>query len=364
MSTLRICGLSLVLAVGLVVCAVGTEASAASALKIILTSDALGLGSNDINHGKNGTAVEADRPGKLVTDLSPNAGSVLTIQMDTKAGPGTPSNKLLVTITTQTHMDVETGVPAGADFQGGVIALTNHNTTKDETAKEGLGVRAFGIDFVPGSPTHGRRYSDPNFVGDNGHGFQMEGSKEVSGGVAQESWDMTTGTDWERFIDHQPEVPDNKPPHVDELVKFDFNDQELAIPAWGTTFELTKVTAGSGPLDLGVELAIRLIDGREVLRSYAALSDASDVFSLKDGYSDVVIVSLNGPSLGLLGTDLVDWVMIRAIDDVADDPKGTDEHFLIGGFSLAGGEPGPIPEPATMSLLALGAVAALRRKRK
>ena len=56
--------------------AVALSGSANAAVtSILLTTDDLGLGSSDINHDKNGTAIEDDRPGKLVTSSANNIGS-------------------------------------------------------------------------------------------------------------------------------------------------------------------------------------------------------------------------------------------------------------------------------------------------
>ena len=173
----------------------------ADTITIELTTDALGLGSTEINYAGNDSAVEADRPGKLVTSTTANVGSVLAIQTNALAGPGDMVNPLLVTVTARTHMDVKTGLPAGYDFQAGVITLTDKD---NDLPKEGLGVRGFGIDLDPASPTYARRYVNPDYIATNGHGFQMEGSKEVSGGVDKEAW--------ADFIADRPIPPKNTPP--------------------------------------------------------------------------------------------------------------------------------------------------------
>ena len=173
----------------------------ADTVSIELTTDALGLGSTEINYAGNDSAVEADRPGKLVTSTTANVGSVLTIQTNGLAGPGDLQNPLLVTVTARTHMDVKTGLPGGYDFQAGVITLTGKD---NDVPEEGLGVRGFGIDLDPASPAYARRHVNPSHTGTNVHGFQMEGSKEISGGVDEEAW--------ADFIAGRPIPPKNTPP--------------------------------------------------------------------------------------------------------------------------------------------------------
>lgn len=99
---------------------------------IELTSDALGLGSSDINYAGNGSPVETDRLGKLITSTANNIGSVLYIQSDGNAG----QSDLLVTVTARSHLDIQNNLPANYDIHAGVITLTNNNS---ELPKEGLG---------------------------------------------------------------------------------------------------------------------------------------------------------------------------------------------------------------------------------
>lgn len=152
---------------------------ASAAATITLTTDALGLGGTDINYGKNGTAVEADRTG-LFMSYDNNVGSVLTIQADGTAGAGSIANPLLVTVTARAHLDVVSGLPADHDIYAGVITLSDGSDTFNQ---EGLGVRAFGIDLDTDSVNYGKRYVNSAYTDSNVHGFQMEGSKEISGGT-------------------------------------------------------------------------------------------------------------------------------------------------------------------------------------
>jgi hypothetical protein len=301
-----------IFAFGLIVACAGTAAAGS----IALTSNALGLGTTDINYAGDGSYVEADRSGKLVTSTLPNVGSVLTIQTDGKAGPGSTANPLLVTVTARSHLDVQNNLPAGYDVHGGIITLSNGPGIQDE----GLGVRAFTIDTRSTSDNYGKRYNDGT-----GKGFRMEGSKEVSGGVDT--------TDWNVFIKSNP-VPKNSPPHVDEDVTFDFNYTQVPVAANSIVVLLTKITAGSknNPFDLSVNLTINLVGGTTIVRSYDYLSNDKGVFSLFPGYTDVIQASFSGASLGISPSDIIDSFTIGAKDDPADGPAGTDEHFLINGF--------------------------------
>jgi len=330
-------------------------------LSIMLTSDDLGLGSAGVNRTGNGSAVEADRPGKLVTSLDANVGSVLTIQTDGLAG----SDSLLVTVTARTYMDVKNNLPAGYDFQGGVITLTK----KDANIwKNGLGVRAFGIDLreeIPSdpdpipNPNYGKRYVNTGYTGTNTHGFQMEGSGEVSGGKEVPDDENDDAADWAYFVKEHPEEPGNNPPHVDEDVTFDFNDSDVDVLAKSIKVLLTKIKAGAGPLDLGLILKITLDDGTMIVdEDYRRLSEApAGIFSIPAGSSDSVLINFDAVSLGIADADLIGSFIIGARDDFADPPEGTDEHFLINGLSYT-------PEPATVSVLVLGGMAILARRRR
>jgi len=315
---------------------------------ISLTAPALGLGGDKINADGNGDPVEADRPGQLVTSTAANIGSVLFVQRDNTAGPGVPGNPLLATITARSHLDIVDDLPPGAEIHAGVITLTDGSKALKD---EGLGVRAFGLDVNQASPNYGKRYVNPAYLNvDNETGFQMEGSKEVSGGV-----DFTS---WMDFIDGHDDPPGNDPPHVDEDVKFDINDAELNIPANSIRVLLTKIKAGGKGDDdmvLAVDLTINLVGGGQIFNSYGFISDAPDVFTQpEDG---VIQIDFSGASLGLTFQDEIDSFVIGARDDPVDPEAPTDEHFLINGFSF-------IPEPTTLSLaLVLMGVAACRRRR-
>jgi len=336
---------SLLVASGLAV-ALGSHANAA-VTSITLTTDALGLGSTDINYAKNGSAVEDDRPGKLVTSSVQNIGSVLTIQTDNLAGPGTLTEPLLATVTARTYMDVTNNLPGGADIYAGVITLTADSGALED---DGLGLRAFGIDTTNGSPNFGKRYQNPAYVSaGNPNGYQMEGSKEVSGGV-----DTTDFNDW---VGGQPGIPNNEPPHVDEDVTFDINDAELEVDVDSVSVLLTNIKAGSDNLfDLAVDLTVNLVGGGTFFSTYERVGDFPGIFS-QFGSDDIIEIDFSG--LGLTGN--VDNFTIGARDDPADAPKETDEHFLINGFTV---DAVPVPEPASAALVAAGLGLALGRRRQ
>ncbi|GAH58321.1 unnamed protein product, partial [marine sediment metagenome] len=210
----------------------------------------------------------------------------------------------------------------------------------------------------PASPTFAKRYVNPAYTATNVHGFQMEGSKEVSGGVDVEAW--------ADFIDGRPISPSNTPPHVDEDVTFDFNNTEVAVAGDSVVVLLTKINAGGKGDDsfaLALDLTINLVGGTSIVRSYEYLSDAPDVFSVPAGYGagdNIMQLDFSGGSLGLTSTDIIDSFTIGARDDPVDAPNGTDEHFLINGFSVDS-----VPEPATMALLAFGGLGVvLKRSRR
>lgn len=326
--------------------------ASASIVSIGLTTDDLGLGSTEINYAGNDSPVEADRPGKLVTSTLPNIGSILYVQTDNLAGQGTPGNPLLATITARSHLAIQTNLPAGYDLYSGVITLSK----KSKALKDnGLGVRAFAIDTSGTATTNsnfGKRYVNPSF---SGNGYQMEGSKEVSGGY--------DSFDFDDFVDGNDVPPKNSPPHVDEDVTFDINDSQVAVAANSVKVLLTKIKAGPGgkdsdPFNLAIDLTINLVGGSIIEKTYDFLSDDTGpggVFNLLAGETKVIEMDFGGDSLGLTSSQLIDSFTIGAREDPADGLKGTDEHFLIHGFSV---DANTVPEPTTMAIWLLGMLAA------
>jgi hypothetical protein len=334
----------------------------ATPVTILLNTDALGLGATDINYAGNNSPVEADRAGKLVTSTTANVGSVLYVQDNNLAGLGTVANPLLATITTRSHLSVQNNLPAGYDLHAGVITLTNDADAIDKT---GLGVRAFAIDTAgtPGSnPNFGKRYVNQTFLndGDNETGFQMEGSKEISGGDGLD--------DFFDFVGDNGVPPTNNPPHVDEDVTFDINDGAVMVEVGSIDVLLTKVKAGSGPLDLALNLSLTVVgDANVYSTTFAALSSYPSVFQILDAMDsdkdEAVVMDFNGLDFaglwGLASTDKVDSFTIGAREDPADGLRETDEHFLISAFSvetMTGPGPNPIPEPSAAVLFCVGAL--------
>lgn len=337
---------SLLLASGFTVALSGSADAAITS--ILLTSADLGLGGSAINSDKNGTAIDDDVAGKLVTSTDQNVGSVLSIQTDNLAGPGTALAPLLATVTARTHMDIVSSLPAGFDFQAGAITLTKDSI---DLEKSGLGVRAFGIDLSAGA-NRGKRYSNPAFVtAGNPSGFQLEGSKEVSGGVEQ--------TDFELWAAGQDPVPGNTPPHVDEDVSFDINDAELNVPADSVRVLITKIKAGNDNLfDVAIDVTINLVGGGVISNSYIPTAGAFPGIFSQVGALDILEIDFSGIA-GTAGFN-VDSFTIGARDDPADGPAETDEHFLIHGFTV---DATLVPEPAAFALLTagMGLIASRRR---
>jgi len=74
----------------------------ADIVSVKLTTDALGLGSDDLNDGKDGVLISADITGKLITSPTTGGGSKLYVQHSGLAGSGTTADPLLCTITART----------------------------------------------------------------------------------------------------------------------------------------------------------------------------------------------------------------------------------------------------------------------
>jgi hypothetical protein len=283
-------------------------------------------------------------PGKFITSSTTGQGSILTIQKDGKAGAGSVSNPLLVTVTAKTHLDVTSGLPAQNDYQAGVIYMTSSATTVKDN---GLGVVAFtvGTDAL-------RTFS--------GTAAKIEGSKEVSGGTdPNTTWDGMNGA-----------------PHVDEEAIFNFNTS-LNLAAKSFTITLTKFdgtgTGGglNGTQD-AIWLHIDLVGGgsRELQAATASNSGgANPLFTQIGAAADQVFnVNFNATVLNLSATDRISSFFVRAIDDNPSAPTGTAEHFLINGFTYSDNPVGAdgVPLPATVwgGLVLLGGMSVRRNRAK
>jgi len=295
-----------------------------------LTSEALGLGNSDINKEK---TVNADMPGKLITSSTTGEGSILTIQESGLAGPGTGSDPLWVTVTAKTRLDTVNYPWAGGDprdYQAGVIYISKESSDLPDGAKEGLGVRAFKVDSA-GMRTYKDGLAEL---------IEVEGSKPVSGGTGPDTFD--------------PLNP-NGAPHVDEVVKFDFNPL-FNVDAMSVKVLLSEIKVKDGqPGDLMLDLYIKLTSGVEIDLDSLKLSTSS-IFEQVDLTYDK-LWELNFSAISGLGAgDFVDYFEILAIDPlIGGQTRATAEHFLITGFTA-------VPEPATIALLGLGSLVLIRKR--
>lgn len=285
-----------------------------------LTDAGLGLGTGDkINDG---STVDADIVGKLITSSSVGSGSQLFINTLGMAGNST----LAMTVTARTHLDVTSGYPGGdpGDYQAGVLYLSKENKVKDN----GLGVRAFTV-----NKTTALRTFD---TGGNGRA-KIEGSKEVSGGTQDSTYDASDP---------------NGAPHVDEDVQFTMAS-DFDLDAGSLEFLLTKMEDGDR-----VDFWVHTRDGSDYHDTFLGLADDPSFLSIYGASGDKVKKLSSSGFAGISGKE-VDWVRIRAVDDDPDHPRGTAEHFLInsiGGVNL-------VPEPGSLVALGLG-VAVLSRRRR
>jgi len=291
----------------------------AAVVSVKLTANALGLGSDNLNSG--GT-VDPDVPG-LYTSPTTGEGSVLQVQVDGLAGPGSALNPLLVTITAQTRLDTVSGLPSSHDYQAGVLFISKEAADLPDGRKEGIGVRAFTVD----GPTGLREIDSKSGLA------KIEGSKHVSGGTGPTSYDSGDP---------------NGPPHVDEAVYFDFN------PAWIVNAQSVEVLLSEfDPTDI-IDLHIERTSAADIDLMFLQTTNTAIFEEIGDKLWKLKFAGL--PQLG--PADLVERFSIAADDNKPGDPHDTAEHFFVTGLKVDA-----VPEPATMSLMVIGlCILRLRRR--
>ncbi|MEN9641697.1 MAG: hypothetical protein RIR77_886 [Planctomycetota bacterium] len=286
----------------------------AAVLNMKFTADALGLGNSEINEG---STVEANIAGKLITSSVTGYGSTLFVQRSGIAGLGTIADPLLLKVTCRTRLDTVSGVPTTShDYQAGVLYVAKENSStvgKDE----GLGVKAFETD------TSGIRKT-------SGGVAKITGNKEMSGGTGPTVFDST---------------PTDEPGDEEILVAFD-----AASGMLGDSMSVTLSKFHSGNL---VELTLNL-QGGGVLH-FASLGTSSGAFTSLG--SDVQRLAFSSLA-GLSSSAIVSSFAIRAIEDNASYPSVHAEGLLLQGISGT-----LVPAPGAMALLGVAGIVAGRRRR-
>ncbi|MCE5325968.1 MAG: pilus assembly protein TadG-related protein [Planctomycetaceae bacterium] len=263
---------------------------------IKFTPGALGFAATELNAG---STVTPDIAGKLITSPQTGVGSILWVQRSGKAGMGTSSDPLLMTITATSHMDTLSfppGFPVPNDFKAAAIYIAPEGKGLPDGCDEGLGVRAFTISTVTGQRVL------------SGGLAKIEGSKEVSGGTGPASGIA------------------NGPPHVDEELQFAISDQ-VSVKAQGVKLVLSKF----GDTD-AIDLAIALEDGTQMAYKFIGPGHRCSSAFTNLGNS---VWAVNFASLEGLPNLRVSSFAIRAIDPNPTSPKGTAEHFDVARVEIA-----------------------------
>jgi hypothetical protein len=198
--------------------------------------------------------------------------------------------------------------------------------------KEGMGIKAFTVDDDDGLRTY------------EGGRAKIEGSKHLSG--------ATGPTD-------QYSTDPNGAPHVDESLIFNFDDA-YTVPA-----QSVGVTVSDFDSEDMLDVYMELLSGdSKVFTSLDLSSTGVGGAALFTNLGDDKLWELNFAILmGLLDTDVLTDFTLRAVEGQPDDPSEKADHFYVSGMSFDDVTITELPEPATMTLLAIGGVAMLRRKR-
>jgi hypothetical protein len=307
----------------------GAAFGAVSTVKF--TADALGLGSSDINEG---STVEANITGKLITSSTTGMGSSLFVQRSGLAGSGTASDPLMLRVTCRTRLDAVSGFPGSndddddddlastgtpRDYQAGVLYVAKENSStvgKDE----GLGVRAFETN------SSGIRKTSSGVA-------KITGNKEMSGGTGRTVFDPT---------------PNDEP--GDEEILVEFNAASSLPGMLGDSMTVTLSKFKSGNL---LELTINLHGGGMLY--FASIGTSSGAFTSLG--SDVQRLAFSSLA-GLSSSDIVSSFAIRAIEDNPSDPSISAEGLLLQGISGT-----LVPAPGAIALLGVAGIIAGRRRR-
>ena len=308
----------------------GSAFGAVSTVKF--TADALGLGTSDINEG---STVEANIAGKLITSSTTGMGSSLYVQRSGIAGLGTNSDPLMLRVTCRTRLDAVSGFPGSnddddddddlvststpRDYQAGVLYVSKENSStvgKDE----GLGVRAFETN------SSGIRKT-------SGGVARITGNKEMSGGTGSTVFDPP---------------PSDEP--GDEEILVEFNGASSTPGMLGDSMTVTLSKFKSGNL---LELTINL-QGGGVLH-FASLGTSSGAFTSLG--SDVQRLAFSSLA-GLSSSAIVSSFAIRAIEDNASHPSVNAEGLLLQGISGT-----LVPAPGAIALLGVAGIVARRQRR-
>jgi len=341
--------------IGVSVIFLTTITASAAIIEANLTAEGLGLTNDSSVNINKGSVVDADQAG-LITSPTIGMGSILTILDNGLAGNPGGNNSLFVTVTANSRTD---NFPDAKDYQAGIIMLTKqeNNNNKHADKGEGLGIRAFTVINGPaGDASTGLRQID----GVTGRA-KIEGSKHISGGVENDPFDPQNANDAE---------------HVDEIVFFDFNYDQLNVDADSFVVRFSEMDKldGQGRAKDHMNITLTLGDDTLITLSDISIAD-TDLFSLAAGGT------LNDKVWDLNFSGINDYLGITALDDTdvlkqitvqsteaylknAQNNQWEKSHFFINTMSADVTDAPAIPEPGTLGLILAGGVAMIFRRSK